>query len=187
MYLYCANNPINNVDPTGKSVLIGVVLGITALIFSGATASQVAINATQTNNAQNMLLAGITGCSPSSSTLDSLANKVKNSSTLKNKVTEEIAKVNDNKINYIGTIDFDRYNGDMDLYLSIQHADIKMDGIKNGEGHWDIDVTIWDSYNFDELRDDFSFGSVANNFGLILQSIGVLKPYEWSINFKYKY
>ena len=99
----------------------------------------------------------------------------------------KVEKVNDNKINYIGTIDFNRYNGDMDLYLSIQHANIKMDGIKNGEGHWDIDVTIWDSYNFDELRGDFSFGSMANNFGLILQSIGALKPYEWSINFKYKY
>ena len=187
MYLYCANNPINNVDPTGKSILISVVIGVTALIITGATASQVAINATQTNNAQNMLLSGMTGCSLSSSTLNSLANKVKNSSTLKNKVTEEITKVNDNKINYIGTIDFNRYNGDMDLYLSIQHANIKMDGLKNGEGHWDIDVTIWDSYNFDELRGDFSFGSMANNFGLILQSIGALKPYEWSINFKYKY
>ena len=90
MYLYCANNPINNVDPIGKSILIGVVIGITALIFIGATITQAIINGNQLNNAEEMFIAGITSSRPSSSTLNNLANKAKNSPAIKNEVKKAI-------------------------------------------------------------------------------------------------
>ena len=41
------------------------------------------------------------------------------------------------------------------------------------------DITVSDIYDFDEYRDDNSFGNIMNNLGYGMQNIGIIKPYEW--------
>lgn len=51
MYVYCANNPIIKIDPTGKMALIGLVIGVTVGLIGFGTTTQSIINSKDLRNA----------------------------------------------------------------------------------------------------------------------------------------
>ena len=96
------------------------------------------------------------------------------------------------------------FNNNYDLFLSIHGGTIRIKGIKDKEGHWDLDINITDTYDFtdwknkDEIYISHNEGesdakklnelaNILNNFGVISMKYGVLKEFEVSVNIKYKY
>lgn len=74
-----------------------------------------------------------------------------------------------------------------DLYLAIQHANYSIKGtLINGK--WKVTITMYDTYNFDSLRNPFkSVGNAANDFGLYIQGTGLLDAYKWSVTYTKTY
>ena len=90
------------------------------------------------------------------------------------------------------------------LNLDTHEGTIRIKGIKDKEGHWDLDINITDTYDFtdwknkDEIYISHNEGesdakklnelaNILNNFGVISMKYGVLKEFEVSVNIKYKY
>ncbi len=73
---------------------------------------------------------------------------------------------------------------DMDLYLAIGKIDVYVSGTKTN-GKWNLTVTGTDIYNFDSFRlnTGFSIGNIANDVGVIMQRIKMMKPYTISVAF----
>lgn len=76
--------------------------------------------------------------------------------------------------------------GEQDLYYSIQHMTFTVDAIHTSSG-WKINVFGTDTYDFAELRliNGVSFGNAANDFGVLLQNLGIMIPYEVEVEYKY--
>ena len=76
--------------------------------------------------------------------------------------------------------------GEQDLYYSIQHMTFTVDAIHTSSG-WKINVFGTDTYDFTELRliNGVSFGNAANDFGVLLQNLGIMIPYEVEVEYKY--
>ena len=184
MYLYCANNPINRIDATGKSLTIGTIFIVTGLMMALMTTIQSMINVNNLNNAEDMFFDAIANTSPSQDTLNSLANKAKDSVEVKSVVKNEIKNSQGKNFeNKTGSINFT--SGD--LYLAIGKANTITSGTKISNNTWNITMNISDRYNFDQWRKMDSFGSIANNFGYILQRIAALTIYDWDITFSFIY
>lgn len=62
------------------------------------------------------------------------------------------------------------------LYYSIQKSKVQV----NELGFYIME----DTYDFTEIRDWNSFANLLNNYGNILQQLGILKPYNIKIIFK---
>ena len=78
---------------------------------------------------------------------------------------------------------------DPDLYYAIQHANYRAWGWQEN-GSWKINIFVWDTYNFDELRlltKGFSPANAANDLVLFLQDTGSMRPYRWGIRYEYYY
>lgn len=75
-----------------------------------------------------------------------------------------------------------------DLGLAIGKADATISGIRNIDRSWNITMTIYDKYDFDEIRKPWNnFENFANNIGYFMQSAGKLTPYEWDVTFSFTY
>ncbi len=184
MYLYCANNPINRIDATGKSLTIGTIFIVTGILMIVSTATQAVINRKKWNNAEDMFFNAIANTRPSEDTLNSLADKAKDSVEVKSVVKNEIKNSQGKNFeNKTGSINFT--SGD--LYLAIGKANTITSGTKISNNTWNITMNISDRYNFDQWRKMDSFGSIANNFGYILQRIAALTIYDWDVTFSFIY
>ena len=73
-----------------------------------------------------------------------------------------------------------------DLYYSIQHVDIIVSGTKINQNTWDINISMSDKYDFAK-RDGSGFNVAVNNLGYVMQEIGMLTPYDWTISYNVKY
>ena len=59
-----------------------------------------------------------------------------------------------------------------------------MSGIK-GDKAWEIDVKVYDKYDFDHWRWGLSKADLANNLGYVMERTNLLKKYDWEVEFKY--
>lgn len=73
-----------------------------------------------------------------------------------------------------------------DLYYSMQHIDIYVDGKRNNDWSWDITIHMEDDYDFVH-RDGNDFAILVNNLGYYMQENGLLHTYHWSLSYKMKY
>ena len=48
-----------------------------------------------------------------------------------------------------------------------------------------VEVVVYDRYDFTEWRNDGSFGSVMNNAAYLGQLFGYIKDYDWEATFTY--
>ena len=96
------------------------------------------------------------------------------------------------------------FNNNYDLFLSIHGGTIRINGTKNNDDHWDLDINISDIYDFTDWKrkDEIyvshdidendakklsEFANTLNNFGVISMKYGVLKKFKVSVNIKYKF
>ena len=73
---------------------------------------------------------------------------------------------------------------DKDLHGAVQHANYIIQGTKNNATNtFDLNVIVYDIYDFNNWRWSFNWLDWANNFGLSYQSMGLLTPYNWDISY----
>ena len=115
---------------------------------------------------------------------ENLSNQIKHSSQFQNAVKNAIVESNCDYFKVNSTLNYTNATGDLKLFIG--EANVSMEGTRINN-IWVVDARVYDTYDFTEWRYDFSFGSIANNFGLILSDIGLVKPYKWDVNFRAVY
>ena len=85
-----------------------------------------------------------------------------------------------------------------DLFLSIHNATIDIIGNRNPDETWNLEINIYDKYDFTDIKNasDYIsstdtvpmslFSSTLNNFAAISSSYGVIKPFNFMIKMKIK-
>lgn len=125
---------------------------------------------------------------------DQLTRKIKKSSQMQNAITEAVKQYQDGQMSASGTLNFTPDNGGYELYLGIQHClytinvttETKTTGFwfwKQEKKRYVATVVISDTYDFDEIRDWNSLGSIANNLAYIYHLLGGGHNYEWTATF----
>ena len=65
-----------------------------------------------------------------------------------------------------------------DMYYALQHVNYDVNIVMDKDKNWKAAIHITDNYDFDAIRWGFSLGNIANNGGLFLQTIGIMKEYS---------
>ena len=105
---------------------------------------------------------------------------------MRNAISDIMKNTKGNSINKNGWVEFDRSNPiNADLYYSLQHISFNIKGTKS-RGVWGLTITVWDTYNFDNIRSfsGLSFGNASNDLGWAMQRIGMMTPYYISVSYK---
>ena len=188
LYIYCSNNPVNYVDPSGHAELPNWVINalknnylsrevknrIRPIISAGATAFLNAKGYSLASKLFNHALWG-GGKTPGSKIKKTIKTKLKNSVAFKSDIKKNI--------NNTTNLSFAFSTGD--LYYAIQKMNYKILEYKENGKTYSVKVKAWDYYNFDEFRKPlFVFSNAANNLGYLLEKTGVSNPYNWSVTFR---
>ena len=175
-YVYCKNNPIKYVDPSGKE---GVAAQLLFDAFTGKGASK--DYSSNQGMVRTFYFSGI------------LNNKI--SELLKDfKKSGYLSKTYQDSISFYGN---DTNINDLDLHLGVGLANYIMIFTKSTvkrrflwktweETVYSVTVRISDTYNFDQYREGKSISNWLNNWGYDMQKNGNLTPFYWSITFEKK-
>lgn len=190
VYSYANNNPINYFDSDGKLAVL-IVGGIVAVSVVGCAT----YNALK--NSFDMFSKAIKN--PSDISYDKksqLATTVKKSKTMRDEIKDQVIKAkNDNlrssksKTYKNQTVYFYNYSStaDADAKLSVGHADYDITiteiDTKLGFMAYNVDIYMYDRYDFDNYKSWTSIANILNNCGMFLQDIGYLKKYKWDVSF----
>lgn len=169
MFVYCLNNPVNYADDSGYYPLE------TAFDFL------------------ERWLSG-DGSDQEFTEQDQVTKKIKKSSQMQSAIDNAIEQYKDGQLPKSGSLHFTPDNGGYELYLGIQHCsysitvteETKTTGLwfwKKEKTRYVATVVVSDIYNFDEIRDWNSVGSIANNIAYIYNLLGGGHDYEWTATF----
>lgn len=136
------------------------------------------------NTSTDMITGALTG--------KGISEKAKKILEIKTQRSEELQTEIDKAIQTNNNTEFSNYKSYLsyktgDLGLSVGKATLVLSGAKLENNLWTIDVKINDVYNFDEIRNNDSMGSILNNMGYLLENSGNLTPYDWEINYTFTY
>lgn len=75
-----------------------------------------------------------------------------------------------------------------DLYYAIHWSKCFMTGSKKNNV-WTVTVNVSDTFDFTEwwsFKNHGAFATLANNLGVVLQQVGALKAFKWSVKYTIK-
>lgn len=191
LYIYCGNNPITNVDLSGNSFLKKIwqkvergaqkvkefiQVGLAGLAILGGKIKNMPISG-------NMFAKSFVSSKTPLSNRDkyNMATEVKKSPVVQKEIAKAIINATEPTISTVVEVNFSTG----DLHNSIGKAKMEINGVNQG-AHWDINVVLSDTYNFDENRPGLNFSDIMNNIGYAAQKKGILEAYEWDIKFHVK-
>ena len=174
LYSYCNNNPVNSSDLTGHAP--SILLPISKVFFL-------------------LWLMGH-GKPVYWDNYSMVANKLKNSKIMKEKIQQDIQGYNNNTDYGKGDVCFD--SSEVDLWLSIRNAyyELSIQPEERTSGFWFfkktetwyvVAIKVYDTYNFnkgDETGD--GIGSILNNIGYWAQEKNLGTSYYWEVNYVYE-
>ena len=193
LFSYASNNPINYTDDNGnswKSLLkkvikktkiykvIKTVITVASNIYlglKGYSVSKNMFNKSMYNPSGNI----------SKKTQNQIKKKSQNSPQVTGAINSCISQNSGNN-SFSNCLGYDDAEMQGDLYYSIQHVDIIVSGTKINQNTWDINISMSDKYDFAK-RDGSGFNVAVNNLGYVMQEIGMLTPYDWTISYNVKY
>ena len=209
LYIYCGNNPINRIDPSGNNWFTdrwNDIKWAFQTVGNYANEAQKAAQRKFWKTGSQMLLRDNWGYETSAWMLEHslqdnpsgiwrgndsrIAYLINNDSAYLSGLDNAITKSKNNKLdNYKISVQFN--NGD--LYYSIHKSDIYLTGYKCNDGKWIINAILEDEYDFTEIQsfmDDsggwskqVSKGTVANDIAVISQKTGAISPYHVTVDF----
>ena len=187
LYAYCANDPVNYVDPSGhnrldswilqaltrKSLPMEIKNAIRLEVSAGASAYLTRKGYVLSRKMFNHAIWGY-GRPLSAATYRLMKEKLKASDTLKNSVRKNIDKQ--------GTLSTEFTSGD--LYYSLQHVNYKIRSKKKSGKGFLVGIIVYDDYNFDNIRRPLHvFSNAANNLGFMLERLRISYPYSFKTTF----
>ena len=97
---------------------------------------------------------------------------------------------------FADTHEFKADSGEDELYLSTQHfkyeitiaQETRTAGIlwwKHEEARYTANVTVYDKYNFDKIREWEGFGNIMNNLAYTYHVLGGGNDYDWYATYTY--
>ena len=212
-YVYCVNNPIKYIDPSGENWITDKIAGAwndTKWAFKAvgnyvneaqkaaqrkfwATGSQMILRDNWEYLTSAWMLEHSLQDNPSNiwrGNDSRISYLVNNDTAYLSKLDNAIASSRDNTLNnYKISVQFN----DGDLYYSIHKSDIYLTGYKRNDGKWIINAILEDEYDFTEIQsfmDDgggwskqASKGTAANDLAVISQKTGAINPYHVTVNF----
>ncbi len=119
-----------------------------------------------------------------------IINGIRTSKYFKDRVKKILRGKKKIKANKTYSIEF-KQRKDPDCYYSMQKVKFTLSG-KKTRGRWELNVTVWDTYDFTEIRTfgkkiKVSIGNAANDLGYVLQKTGQGKAYDWKVKFYYAF
>ena len=193
LYAYCSNDFVNKCDSSGNFFgmlalkATALFVGIKALI---TVASNIYLRNSKKDLSSDMFNKSMYDSkTPISKSIETkIIEKSKNSTPVINAVNTCIAKSNNTNFKDCEPENFEFTSADGDLHYSIQHADIKISGLQQ-EDNWIITVKMSDTYDFTKFRTDdfFTVSTLANDLGYVMQKTGMLKPYDWDVQYSFIY
>ena len=207
LFAYCLNNPVNMIDSAGEIprwIVTGVIhLAITrkaglygwAWYYLAKGAISAAGNAFLAYKGYSLSRAMFNhgmwgyGRTPSYSIKNLMISRLKSSNKMRNAIAGVMKNARGRSINKNSWVEFDRRNStNADLYYSLQHVSFNVRGTKS-RGVWNLTITVWDTYNFDNIRSfsGLSFGNAANDLGWAMQRIGMMTPYNISVSYRIRW
>ena len=187
LYAYCANDPVNYVDPSGhnrldswilqaltrKSLPMEIKNAIRLEVSAGASAYLTRKGYVLSRKMFNHAIWGY-GRPLSAATYRLMKEKLNASDTLKNSVRKNIDKQ--------GTLSTEFTSGD--LYYSLQHVNYKIRSKKKSGKGFLVGIIVYDDYNFDNIRRPLHvFSNAANNLGFMLERLRISYPYSFKTTF----
>ena len=202
LYAYCLNNPVNMVDISGyfaiwifsKIVSFGKTLITKTASFliksKISLLGSIVLTGFGYKLAKGMFNHAIWGKGKeiSASLNDLLVSRLNSSSIMNDILATILSRASGTTLRmYITGIEFK--NGinkiNDDLYYSLQHVSASLTGWKY-KGVWNLTITVYDQYNFDNFRtySGLSLGSLANDLGYVMQSLGMMVPYDICVSYQ---
>ena len=204
LFAYCENDPVNFVDAKGSlsSSVINFVVKYAVYSYPSVgnalttyytykgliySAANLYLSKKGYELARRMFNHGMYGYgkSPSKSLKDLAVSRLRNSNIM-NKIINNVLRYKSvTNFTKYGTVEFKNNNFvNADLYYSLQHVSYKIVGKKN-RGKWYLTITVWDRYDFDNIRSfsGITFGNAANDLGWAMQKIGMMVPYNISVTY----
>lgn len=124
-----------------------------------------------------------------SALFDEFINKIKNSRTFQETINTFLCKKNNSfSQDTVGVVSFPLLPS-LDLYLSLHDCTVWVEGEKNDDGTWNLQVLMVDIYNFDykDLEKLKSLGEklswAINNIAYSSQEVGAITPFDVEIRF----
>ena len=209
-YVYCRNNPIKYVDPTGCSVGSSISDAIKAM---GGALNQAQKDAQRAfwKMGADLYLRKQKGFLTSAWMLeyacqDNPLNQQRgNDSRIANLIKEDAAFQNVlntviNENGYLNSFSESQargvaFEGGTDLYYSIHKCSMWFSGVKQSDGSWIINVRMKDSYDYTEITSMMgigwtmgtSLGTIANDLAVVSQRTGALVEYSIVVDFQVRW
>ena len=119
-----------------------------------------------------------------------LIERLKDSSIMKAYIKSLIKKIKKSWVlptkSFTVRFEIDKDNlSDTDLYYSIHIANCRVHG-QLYCGVWYVYVSVSDTYDFTEIQtfSSLTFGHLANDLGFLMQKIGMMIPYSFSVSYR---
>ncbi len=194
MFIYCNCNPINCFDPSGnmgiridaKNIKRNIKkYGKKFVKLTIATMAYAYLISKGYSLAYDMFEHALYGNGKALPEVikKRLRKKIKKDKQLKSRITFILKECKKRNVYYTQDKLYKfQFTKDKDLFYSVQHiTSTRMTGNRISNKTWSVYIYIYDIYNFDEFREWTSFAGISNNLGLILESVGIVKKYKWSI------
>ena len=180
LYAYISNSPVNGLDNSGSFFRkIIAVVAVAVVVLSKTILKNTFSMFNQSLSKHNEKI-----------TYDNssdLAKSLKKSKTIKKQVNqnlEDFKKSGEKSKHYSSTTANNFYKdlSEIDLALSVGSFNYEMD-ITENDTSYVVDITMGEKYDFELWPWDKRF-SLVNNAGYALQCMGIVKQYDWDINYQ---
>jgi len=197
-YSYVRNNPITNIDSTGKSTLsawvMSPVLTLAQASIWALGSSQMAqgaifkqdlpISALMIRHSISLNPKEMNVTEDNQSQFGNMIDAIRGSQEFQDRVDKAInSNSSESLASGLSLNDMEFKKGD--LSLSIHKANLNIQGKDTGD-HYSLNIEVTDTYNFEPSSNYNSFMSqAANNSAVVSQSLGTLSKYSVKAKFKY--
>ena len=185
LFSYCENNPVMGVDYSGKiSIPDWIYFPLRRDIWLVASAFLTIKGYTVAKMMFKEALFGDRKLDKSQQ--NQIITKVKADGNFKKRIINMVKSLGKNVGSFGMSFDFEFKNAD--LYYAIHRSECFMTGyIKNNV--WTVSVEVSDKFDFTEwwsFKNHGAFATLSNNLGTLLQQMGALKAYRWSVEYTIK-
>ena len=187
-YVYCRNNPLKYVDPTGNFFLQAAQAATNPYLHKLVwyTGAEIYLKNKGFLTSAWMLEHSLLSNPSNEYRGDSsrIAQLVKKDKSFLNALDLAISNSNGEKLNSKISVLFQ----EGDLYYSIHRCDIQLNGYKTSNGTWRVYGFLDDEYDYTEVLtwmegNGASLGTIANDAAFISQIIGAIHPYHIYVHF----